>query len=79
MTRKDKLREKFLNHKSDHNWSLDEVAKLLELHGFTRRGENGSSHHNFKKDGFPLVFTIPSHGGEVKATYIRNLRKELTK
>lgn len=78
MTRKDKLREKFLNRASDANWTLSEVRALMSLYGFAERDPNGSSHFNFTKPGHPHIITIPSHGSSVKKHYIRMLREELT-
>ncbi len=40
-----------------------QICKVLEGNGFELVRSKGS-HHQFKKDGFPLVITVPFHGSK---------------
>lgn len=50
-----------------------EVRRLLEKHGWELTRIAGS-HHNFTKAGDRL-WSVPVHGGKVKAAYVRQIKK----
>ena len=51
------------------------VAKLLKQHGWTLDRIKGS-HHAFAKEGEPPLI-IPVHHNQVKAVYVRKIKKQL--
>ncbi len=67
MSRKDKLESLIRNR--PQAVTFDDLARLLEWYGFSRR-ETGSSHVYFKHPHLPERLSIPRHGSTVKPIYV---------
>ncbi len=70
MSQRDKLVAKM--RKRPVEADFDDVRKLLEWDGWRKARQSGS-HATFVKPGQPTIFTVPTHGGKVKRTYIVQL------
>lgn len=69
-----KFKEKILNGKSDANIQFKDLCQWLLHEGFTL-SLKGSSHHIFKKSGFPIINIQPRKDGKAKAYQIQQIRK----
>ncbi len=78
VSRKEKQLAKLKNHKSDNNWTLNEVLTLLGNHGFIKTGDAGS-HQVFISPEFDAPIVLAPHGEKIKSGYIRKIRETLIK
>lgn len=72
MSKWDKLLERIRS--LDKGLRFDELRKVLESYGYEMRTPSGgSSHHTFRKNGYPPI-TIPKHE-PIKRVYVEMVRE----
>ncbi len=76
MSQKKKRFEKLKNHQSDHNWTLDEMVKLLADFSFELAGGKGS-HQVFISSNHDQQIVLAPHGKHLKRCYVVSVRNIL--
>lgn len=74
MSRKEKLKEKLLDHNQERNIGFDELCTLLEHLGFQRKGGKGSHQIFYRDDVEDLINLQPTKDGKAKPYQVRQVR-----
>jgi len=78
MGRYEKILDRVLSGRADQNIDFDDLVRLLEYKGFTKR-HRGGSHQIFTKSGVTEMINLQSDGPKAKAYQVRQVRSVLTK
>jgi hypothetical protein len=77
MTRAGKTLEKVLRGSSDANVSFADLAKLLDVLGFSERVRG--SHHIFSKAGVEEILNLQPRGSKAKPYQVKQVRHVILK
>ena len=75
MSKAEKLFAKFMEGRSDPNFSFDDLCALLAKLGYTARKTKGS--HIIFQRGSSFLNLQPAAGGKAKSYQVRQVRQEL--
>jgi predicted RNA binding protein YcfA (HicA-like mRNA interferase family) len=78
MSRIAKIVEKILQGRSDQNIAFDDLCRVLDRAGFTRRAGKGS-HCIYYKEGVDEIINVQPKGSLAKAYQIKQVRDLLVK
>ena len=78
MSKYEKIWQRIMSGRADHNIDFDDLVWLLEHKGFTKR-HGGGSHVIFTKPGVRERITLQPEGSKAKGYQVRQVRAILLK